>query len=74
MKKYLSGKSSLLIAYFSNGLHFYYLYLSTSRYAHISFGTSHWKQIQQKLRLMRKNINTVIEVIELNKAPIVHMT
>lgn len=48
--------------------------LSSSRYAHISFGSSHWKQIQQKLRLMRKNISTVIEVIERNKAPAVNMT
>jgi len=65
----------LLSSLYYHILYQYLLYsFFCSRYAHISFGSSHWKQIQQKLRLMRKNINTVIEVIERNKAPVVNMT
>lgn len=38
-----------------------------SRYAHRSFGPSHWRLVQQKLRVLRKQVATAVETLNRNK-------
>jgi hypothetical protein len=49
--------------------------LCSSRYAHLSFGPAHWRNIQAKLRALRKQVSVAVEALQRGKAaPTVAMT
>jgi hypothetical protein len=49
--------------------------LYCSRYAHLSFGPAHWRNIQAKLRALRKQVSVAVETLQHGKtAPTVAMT
>lgn len=42
--------------------------VTINRYAHRSFGPAHWRLVQQKLRVLRKQVAIAVESLKCNKA------
>jgi len=51
----------------SNHVYFHSFYFHDSRYAHRSFGPAHWRLVQQKLRVLRKQVAAAVETLNRNK-------